>query len=377
MRLRPRWQAEAIARGADPNVGVRLTQVTSAALITHDIYCEERYTSADGHFIAVLRSAVGTEPDEQLWVADLQTGQVAPTGCTVNGYPASNLFSDRLFFEARSAASERVLMRLDLGTWDLDEVCDLSACPRPRYTICTVSPDERTYVGNFRVGGDVWGLYRVDLQTGAWEVLHEHEHICNPHPQFEPRHGQDVLIQLNRGSVVDEEENFTRLVGEEGATLYVIGADGGNLRPLPVGKPYTGPVTGHECWVGDTGQVILTAADDLRGAIYLVAPGDAQARCLWRGLGFGHISAAVDGRYFVVDDFANGRIYVGSIATGRMLPLCDSGASCGSPQYSHPHPYLAPGNRHVIFNSDRTGVAQVWAAEVPAGFLEALDQPPG
>lgn len=98
---------------------------------------------------------------------------------------------------------------------------------------------------------------------------------------------------------------------------------------------------------------------------------------MWRGLGFGHISASVDGRYFVVDDFANGRVYVGSIATGRLLPLCDTGSSCGSPQYTHPHPYMTPGNRHVVFNSDRTGLGQVWAAEVPPGFLEALDDPLG
>lgn len=100
-------------------------------------------------------------------------------------------------------------------------------------------------------------------------------------------------------------------------------------------------------------------------------------RSLWPGLGFGHISGSVDGRHFVVDDFANGRVYVGRIATGRLLPLCDTGSSCGSPQYTHPHAYMTPGNRHVVFNSDRTGLGQVWAAEVPPGFLEALDDPLG
>ena len=29
-------------------------------------------------------------------------------------------------------------------------------------------------------------------------------------------------------------------------------------------------------------------------------------------------------------------------------------------------------NRHVIFNSDYTGLGQVWAAEIPNGFLDAL-----
>ncbi|HVF10576.1 MAG TPA: hypothetical protein VNA16_07230, partial [Abditibacteriaceae bacterium] len=66
---------------------------------------------------------------------------------------------------------------------------------------------------------------------------------------------------------------------------------------------------------------------------------------------------------------------IGSLATGRMLPFCDTGTSYGSPQYSHPHAYLTPDNRRVIFNSDRTGLGQVWCADVPQGFLEALSLP--
>jgi hypothetical protein len=264
-------------------------------------------------------------------------------------------------------------MRFDLATWELDEACDLSACPATRYPVCSVSPDERHYLGNYRIAGDLWGLYRVDLKDGTWQALHQHEHICNPHPQYEPREGRDILVQLNRGSVIDEDENIEQLVGEEGATLYVIDAEGGNLRYLPVGKPFTGPVTGHECWVGGTGEVILTVSEPPGGAVYLLKPGDEVARRLWRGRCFGHMSASVDGRFFVTDDFVNGRIYVGSIATGRMMPLCDTGATCASPQATHPHPYMTPGSRHVIFNSDRTGLAQVWAAEVPGWFLEVLE----
>jgi len=46
-----------------------------------------------------------------------------------------------------------------------------------------------------------------------------------------------------------------------------------------------------------------------------------------------------------------------------------------SAQHSHPHAYMTPDNRFVIFNSDRTGLCQLWGAEIPAGFLEALDLP--
>jgi Tol biopolymer transport system component len=114
---------------------------------------------------------------------------------------------------------------------------------------------------------------------------------------------------------------------------------------------------------------LLTTTD---GTVYLVSPGDEKAKVIVKGVGFNHISASADGRFFVVDDFCNGRLYVGSIAMKRCLPLCDSRASCGRPQYTHTHPYITPDNRHVIFNSDQTGICQVYAAVIPDGFLDNL-----
>lgn len=88
--------------------------------------------------------------------------------------------------------------------------------------------------------------------------------------------------------------------------------------------------------------------------------------------GFNHISLSVDGRFLSVDDFRNGRLYLGSVKSNRVLPICDSGTNCGRPQHTHAHPYLTPDNRYVIYNSDRTGICQVYAATVPDGFLDQL-----
>jgi len=65
---------------------------------------------------------------------------------------------------------------------------------------------------------------------------------------------------------------------------------------------------------------------------------------------------------------------VGSIKTGRWSVLCESGSSLSIPQYTHPHPYLSPDNKWVIFNSDRTGIPHVYAASVPEGLLDELDR---
>ena len=88
-----------------------------------------------------------------------------------------------------------------------------------------------------------------------------------------------------------------------------------------------------------------------------------------------HISASMCGKYFIGDGWYDSQapIYIGSLITGKFRTLCLSGTSCGSPQYTHAHPYLTADNKHVIFNSDRTGIPQVYAATVPEDFLKSLD----
>jgi Tol biopolymer transport system component len=192
----------------------------------------------------------------------------------------------------------------------------------------------------------------------------------NGHLQFNPA-GGELMVQHNRGGLLDANFNGVRSTGPEGATLYVIDIDGQNERSLSVGKPHTAPVTGHESWIGKTGRVLLTTQG---GKIYVATPGGKQAEQIAQGAGFIHISASPDGRFFVVDSIGTGRLHLGCIATGRVRPFCDTSASGGSPQYTHTHPYMTPGNHRVIFNSDRTGIPQVYAARIPEGLLARLEE---
>ena len=373
-----RWIWDGIRRGIDRLSGATIWQLTTAPVITHDIYGEQIYASTDGKRIAFLREILlsgdgSPDPSEgrELWVYELLTKRAAYVSDAVGPFATTPL-TDALYYvrlcsDDDASKPKYCLTRLNLKTMERDDVFTFSDCPLP--ISATVSSDERFFVGAFRIKGNLYGLYRIDLVRGAWEVFHEKEDILNPHLQFEPSEGRDILVQWNRGGVVDEAGNIVRLVGEEGATLYVIDIDGKNFRPLPVGKPFTAPITGHECWVGATKQVLLTAGD---GTIYLVKVGDEKAKVVAKNKGFNHISASADGQFFVVDDFRNGVLYVGSLVTGRCLPLCDSHASCGRPQYTHTHPYITPDNRYVIFNSDQTGICQIYAAEIPDGFLDDL-----
>ncbi|MCH7558921.1 MAG: hypothetical protein IIB56_15920 [Planctomycetes bacterium] len=46
----------------------------------------------------------------------------------------------------------------------------------------------------------------------------------------------------------------------------------------------------------------------------------------------------------------------------------------GSAQNTHPHAYLTPDLKWVIFNSDRSGFPHVHAASVPEGIIEELSK---
>ncbi len=363
------WLPDGIDRGTDRLSGAAIWQLTSTSVTTHNIYGEWVYASTDGERIAFVRDLAYGENRLELWVYDLPTRQAAKIGET-NGALTTTPFLDTLYY-VRQTDGTSCLNRVHLKTLEVETVFQFERCPLPLWVSATaISPDERYWVGCLRLGDRRYGLYRIDLAHRTWEIFHENEDIFNTHVQYEPSEGKYILVQWNRGGLLDENDNIVQSVGEEGATLYVVDSNSGEMLSLPVGKPYTAPVTGHECWVGARGQVILTAED---GGIYLCAPGDSQARLVTRKSGFGHISASPDGRFFVVDDIFNGVLYVGSVDTGRCFPLCSSGASCGRPQYTHTHPYITPGNRYVIFNSDATGIAQVYAAEIAPRLLEDLE----
>jgi hypothetical protein len=167
------------------------------------------------------------------------------------------------------------------------------------------------------------------------------------------------------------------LVGEEGATLYLLDIADGKRTTLQVGKPYTTPATGHEAWIGDTHEILLTvsASGDFapeKGNLLAVKAGQ-PARVVSDGYRFSHVGTSVCGRFFSCDDGATGDVVIGSIRTGKNAVVCHSESSFGRAQNTHPHPYLTPDLKWVIFNSDRSGEPQTHVATVPEGMIEELE----
>jgi len=373
-----RAPVEFVPRETDPHSGSHVIQLTSGASIDSNIYCEVAYMDANSRYVMFTRGESSAGPFE-LWRADLQRGACASVLDGADSLRGAAVTPDQRFFFCAFARPDlpTTIMRVEIESLAVERIT-LAGAPRVR-SLGSAGPDGRTYIYGCMLGPGRFGIVRADLADGSWRVIHEDPQICNSHPQVEPGRGEIFLIQHNRGCEVDRDGSYTRLVGEMGATLYVIDREG-RKSELPVGLPHTARCQGHQCWIGATGEVLLTvwhadARDNLKlGNLLAVRPGDAAARVVSAGHVYCHPNASKDGRFFVSDSRAPGHpIVVGSIRSGRSRVLCISGASIGRPQYTHPHPWFSPDRRWVIFNSDRDGIPRPYAATVPDGLLEELE----
>jgi hypothetical protein len=334
------------------------------------------------------------EPDPYrnvaVWRADLETGELILVRSGTIQVLGMAVSPDQKYFYCIRNGSDRSFDILRIDICSLEETAvTFEGDARLLRSLGSVGPDNRTFVASAWLGGQRYGILNFDLEEGARSLIHEGgSDICYSHPQLEPGRGLDILLQHNRGSRYDDAGRAIQIFGEAGPSLYLIDRYGGNRRELPVGKPFTWPVQGHQCWIGRSGQVLFTTVDmdfkELRakGNLMEVRAGDSRARVVARGRLFWHMNASRDGRFFAADTLSRELwdgprdevlIIVGSLKTGETSVLTATGARPGAAQHSHPHPYFSPDCRWVIFNSNKSRASHVYAAGVPNGLLDELD----
>ena len=374
------WSVENARLGPQPPFGARLTRLTSAPVISDNIYGEQPRCTPDSTRIAFHRHLPGT-PSE-LWIADFARNRIGRIGNRYSGgWTATPKYTGLLYILSDKEGEKR-LVCVDLATLEEKPVCAFGDVPPLRSTC--VTHDGRYCFGMRSQGPHQYDIIRVDLGDGSWKSIYADPDICNPHLQTCPRTG-DLLVQHNRGCEFDADGQVLRLVGDQGATLFVIDREGDSYRQLPVGKPYSDwPATGHECWIGETGWVAYSESQPhdvaVRSGNFLAArPGDDRARPLTTGYYFNHISVSACGRYFIGDatNLEGVPLVVGSVTTGCSAILCRTETTPASPQWIHAHPYFTTDGKSAIFNSDRSGVPQIYRIEIPDGLLEGLDSSAG
>lgn len=394
------WMYESCDRYDDPVSGARIIQLTSAAAISNNIYGEQPYCSPDGKRLVIARCQDFCFDEEgSLLVHDLTNLQITMVVRKMVGVRGvfNNAWSGLVYYWT----PERTLRRLSLMKLEHEEVYR-EEDPMAPLVSSSVSPDQRYIIGLApRLTGPnapIFQIIRLDLTTGTRDVIFEHPEISNPHMQFNPITGKQILVQNDCGIRLNPDGSLDWSAAQ-GGKLFVINADGTNLQYMPVDSPYTAPTTGHECFVADTGKVLTSVAwivhndhhwtHDARhpmGNIIIAHPGNETLTVFAMPEYItNHVSVSRCGRYFVADAWRGGgfrsgklqstALVMGNLETGKYRILVDDTlCSGGGNQCTHTHQYLTADNRHVIYNSDLyTGIPQVYAARLPDGFLASLD----
>ncbi|UCC97530.1 MAG: hypothetical protein JSW66_17010 [Phycisphaerales bacterium] len=360
--------------------GSEIWQVTTEQLKQSNIYCEIPYCSRDSKYFVYERRKPAPSGINRTELMVVEIGSWKQHLLDVAaGISGSAISHDGVFYYLKQTSEHTLdLMRTDLSEGKPESISQMPLRQRI-VSMGTVSPDGRYYAWGKRIDEQYtrFGVLLIDLQKHTESVIDEDPCIFNPHPQFEPDKGRQLLIQHNRGGKFSPDGKLEQLVGPEGATLYLLSISDSQRTSLQVGTPYTTAATGHQAWIAKTGEILLTvsARDDHappKGNL-LAAEVNQAARVAAKGYRFNHVNVSPCGRFFCCDDWQEGcKIVIGSIETGRIAVVCESKTSRGRPQNTHAHAYLTPDLKWVIFNSDRNGFPHIHAATVPAEMIQAI-----
>ncbi len=190
-------------------------------------------------------------------------------------------------------------------------------------------------------GWKMFDITLIDLQKGEQRILDRDPFTLNPHPPFEPGEGRTLMIQHNRGGKYSPDGQLERLIGPEGATLYVLSVPEGRrtnwqsarrtLLPAPATKPGSGPRAKCCCPCRPAASSVPE-----KGNLLAVHAGQPP-RVVARGYRFNHVGASRCGRLFSADDWQPPcKIVIGSTQAERAAVICESKTAPTRSQNTHP-----------------------------------------
>ena len=346
----------------DPESRAETYQLIRDARPTDDIYGEQPYSSPDGSRIAVEHFTSGAL-NGGLSILDLRDGSLHAVLNSEPRFPAFHAWGAYLYYQ-ELVGGRLLLRRCHYLTLVKENVAELPTT-EGKFSYGTVSADCRYYAASVHVKGSGSKVFLLDLKTGERRILAHLPEYHFKHEQFS-RDGQNrVLIQANKLPDVKE------------VRLGALEVDREGIRWFPADRPHTPQPTGHEAWVGRSGRILFSTHRDKNslGNLWTAGLEDAApALVAQTPVGFGHVSVSRCGRFWIADTGPDGEvpIHIGSLKSGRHRRLVFSRTQYDGKQWAHTHPYLTADNRWLIFNSTRSGHAQVYGAGVPRGFLESL-----
>lgn len=218
-------------------------------------------------------------------------------------------------------------------------------------------------------------LLRVDLQTGASQVVHEGKEWLG-HPIYRPFDDKTVAF-CHEGphDLVD-------------ARMWLVNEDGSKVRKVKEHAP--GESCTHEFWVPDGSYLMYVSytKGEQDRTICRFNPDTGINEPLMGMPACSHLMSNFDGTLLVGDGSGtpvdvkdtegytiqnDPFLYVFDVAKREHYQLCAHNTSWevfeGNRQITHPHPSFTPDNRQVLFTSDVDGKPALYLADLPAERL--------
>ena len=357
--------------------GTVVYQVTEDEQLKSNIYCEIPWCASDSSAFVFQQIGAGEAPNSTEYVVcEFGTWKTHSLGMALGG-PSINY---RGIFHFRRVVDHgtQELVRVTLATGKTDVIAELPAdFPLRTRGRAGVSPDERYIAYGVALGYDPqrFGIEVFDLKDGSRNLITEDPYICNPHTQWEPSTGRQFLVQHNRGCVFTPDGVWASRQGPWGNSIFIVDVPSGKITRLQLGCPFTPGTTGHEAWIGHTGDILVSVRTEKgitaeTGNLIRVGPGKPPVIAS-KGIRAGHVGTSACGRFFSCDA---GYVAIGSLETGKNTIVCESETTATSEQHTHPHAYLSPDLKWAVFNSTRPGRPQIHAVSIPPEMIEGLER---
>lgn len=364
------WTKEARDFPPDPVSGAKIVRLSGSSIRTENISYDAPRATPDGKRIASVRYIDHlVSPAKALLCHDLTTKFTCLIDREVHGVVIGPSWGGAVYYRRGTT-----LMRASLETCSTQSVMDMGALPRC-WQLWSISPDDHylLYTGVVQESPETYNLVRVDLHEKTWKLLIE-KPVVSPNrlgASYNPVTGDEIQI----GTDLWDEK------GRYGVGLLA-DAEGRNAREIFQRSH-------HACWLGNTGKfAVLIEFDGEKiahlpqnpdGELYIHSKDGSPPRLIPVPEHiFFHISSSRCGRYVVCDaieDMMDGvmPIVVVNVESGKYRTLVgDCRCSAGGDAGRQAKPYFTADTRHIIYNADPDGVVNVFAAEIPDGFLESL-----
>lgn len=361
--------------------GLPIYQLTNEPLVSTNIYPEAPISTHDGKYFIFSRR-LPLSNHYQYWVADTDTHWIRQV--TDEEKASAPIFNpkDSCFYYLEN----NNLIRIIPEDFSRELLFNVDSTFSPTHGALIPAGGLRAFdkTGRFsvfaaRTANNHMVTVLLDIENNTIRIAYDDPEALNPHPQISQNDHPQLLMQVNNGIQFDAEGNLLALVGEKGASLVICEIDGSHPVELNVGFNLLERIQGHQCWVGNENKVITTMhrrrttdSEWIQDRIVTISVKENKPAVISEGPGFTHIHTDPEGRFWISDCNKTGDIYIGSLETGNFKLVCQSKSSFGSAQETHPHPFFI-GNKNTIgWNSDRTGISQIYFTKIPNEFFENL-----